>query len=85
MCRIKDVKEIKLVTENSDGTKQYTIFVEQNKDIRKEVSEKFAKNEITILELKKTEATLEEAFLQLIDNYSKKEENNNYEKKGGKE
>ena len=82
---IKDVKEIKLVTENSDGTKQYTIFVEQNKDIRKEVSEKFAKNEITILELKKTEATLEEAFLQLIDNYSKKEENNNYEKKGGKE
>ena len=79
---IKDVKEIKLVTENSDGTKQYTIFVEQNKDIRKEVSEKFAKNEITILELKKTEATLEEAFLQLIDNYSKKEENNNYEKKG---
>ena len=82
---IKDVKEIKLVTENSDGTKQYTIFVEQNKDIRKEVSEKFAKNEITILELKKTEATLEEAFLQLIDNYSKKEEHNNYEKKGGKE
>ena len=79
---IENVKEIKLVTENSDGTKQYTIFVEQDKDIRKEISEKFAKNEITILELKKTEATLEEAFLQLIDNYSKKEENINYDEKG---
>ena len=69
--KINDIKEINLIKENSDGTKQYTIFAKENKDIRKEVSENFAKNEITILELKKTEATLEDAFLQLINNYNK--------------
>lgn len=88
---IDNVKEMELISENSDGTKQYTIFVKKDKDIRKEISEKFAKNGITILELKKTEATLEDAFLQLINNYSKKEniEDNtnkdNNKKKGGKE
>lgn len=73
---IANITEIKLVTENSDGTKQYTLFAKNNSDIRKEVFEKFAKNEITIFELKKSEATLEDAFLQLINNYSinKKEE-----------
>lgn len=88
---IDNVKEIELISENSDGTKQYTIFVKKDKDIRKEISEKFAKNGITILELKKTEATLEDAFLQLINNYSKKEnieDNTNQDNnkgKGGKE
>ena len=67
---IKDIKEIELIKENSDGTKQYTIFAKEKADIRKEVFEKFAKNEITIFELKKSEATLEDAFLQLINNYS---------------
>ena len=69
--KIDNIKKIKLIGRNSDGTKQYTIFAKEDKDIRKEVSEKFAKNGITILELKKTEATLEDAFLQLINNYSK--------------
>ncbi len=91
---IDNVKEIELISENSDGTKQYTIFAIKDRDIRKEISEKFAKNGITILELKKTEATLEDAFLQLINNYSKKEntkEQASYDKKesekekGGKE
>ena len=67
---IKDVIEIKLIKENSDGTKQYTIFANEKSDIRKEIFEQFAKNEITIFELKKSEATLEDAFLQLINNYS---------------
>lgn len=71
---ISSIKEIDLINKNDDGTKQYTIFAKEDKDIRKEVSEKFAKNGITILELKKTEATLEDAFLQLINNYN--EENN---------
>ena len=89
--KIDNIKKIELISENSDGTKQYTIFAKKDKDIRKEISEKFAKSGITILELKKTEATLEEAFLQLINNYSnkenkedKKDEDNN-EKRGGKE
>ena len=79
---IEDIKEIKLISENSDGTKQYTIFAKKDKDIRKEISEKFAKNEITILELKKTEATLEEAFLQLINNYSRKSKDKSKEEEG---
>ncbi len=70
---LDNVKEIDLIMENSDGTKQYTIFAKGDKDIRKEISEKFAKNGITILELKKTEATLEDAFLQLINNFSKED------------
>ena len=83
---IDNIKEIKLISENSDGTKQYTIFAKEDKDIRKQISEKFAKNEITILELKKTEATLEEAFLQLINNYNKEDGNSTTEnEKGGKE
>ncbi len=79
---IEDIKEIKLISENSDGTKQYTIFAKKDKDIRKEISEKFAKNEITILELKKTEATLEDAFLQLINNYSRKSKDKSKEEEG---
>lgn len=71
--KMDNVKEIKLICENSDGTKQYTIFAKDQKDIRKQISENFAKNGITILELKKAEATLEDAFLQLINNYSKEE------------
>lgn len=71
---IEDVKGIELVSENSDGTKQYTIIAKEDKDIRKQISERFAQNDITILELKKTEATLEDAFLQLINNYSKEKE-----------
>lgn len=81
---IDKVKEIKLVTENSDETKEYTIFAKDNKDIRKEISEKFAKNGITILELKKTEATLEDAFLQLINDYTNSSTEKEQSEKGGK-
>ena len=68
---IENVENIKLLKENQDGTKQYSIYVKQGNDIRKEIFEQFAKNEITILELKKAEATLEDAFLQLINDYEK--------------
>ena len=78
--KIDNIKDIKLISENSDGTKQYTIFAKDDKDIRKEISETFAKNEITILELKKTEATLEDAFLQLINNYSKEDDDKSNKK-----
>lgn len=78
---IPNITDIKLINENSDGTKQYTLFAKEKADIRKEVFEKFAKNEITIFELKKTGATLEDAFLQLINNYhTEKEENKSVEK-----
>lgn len=65
---IKGIKEIKLIKDNEDGTKDYAIISEENEDIRKEIFEKFAKSNITIFELKKNEATLEDAFMKLIEN-----------------
>lgn len=64
--QIKEVEEFKLVNENADGTKQYSIKSKGNQDIRKKIFETFAKEGITIFELKQTEATLEEAFMELI-------------------
>lgn len=79
--QISNITDIKLINENSDGTKQYAVFAKEKADIRKEVFEKFAKNEITIFELKKSEATLEEAFLQLINNYRPEKEEIKMEEK----
>ena len=74
--QIKDIKEIKLVKDNEDGTKEYIITANENQDIRKEIFEKYAKNSITIFELKKNEATLEDAFMKLIAEKQKEEEEN---------
>ena len=65
--KIKDIKSIKLVSENDDGTKQYAIETNENKDIRKTLFSEFAKENITIYEMKKQDATLEDAFMQLIE------------------
>lgn len=74
--QIKGIKEIKLVKDNEDGTKEYTITTDENQDIRKEIFEKYAKNNITIFELKKNEATLEDAFMKLIETKQEEEEEN---------
>lgn len=72
---INDVQEIKFLKELSDGTKQYSLVSKNNADIRKEIFEIFAKSGITIFELKKSETTLEEAFIDLIDKQKPEEEN----------
>ena len=74
--QIQDIKEMKLVKDNEDGTKEYVITANENQDIRKEIFEKYAKNNITIFELKKNEATLEEAFMKLIEQKQEEEEEN---------
>lgn len=73
---IKEVKQIKFVKDNEDGTKEYLIISEENTDIRKEIFEKYAKEDITIYELKKQEATLEDAFMKLIEGNKEGEEKN---------
>lgn len=78
---IKNVKEVSLVKELPDGTKQYSITPKEDKDIRKEIFEIFAKNGITIFELKKSEATLEDAFINLIDKQKLPKEEAKKEKK----
>lgn len=84
---IKEIKEIKtsrLIKENSDNTKEYIITASDNTDLRKKIFDVLPRNDINILELKKTETTLEEAFLKLINNKEKelkeKEKNEKQEK-----
>ena len=65
--KIIDIKEIKIVENNNDGTKKYMVVGEQGKDLRKEIFEVLAKEGITIFEMKKADSTLEDAFMKLIE------------------
>ena len=70
--KIKDIKELVMIQENEDGTKQYKVVSDQNKDIRKVLFEILPKNNISILELKKADVSLEDAFIKLVDNSKSK-------------
>jgi len=65
--QIKGIKKIELVEEKEDGTKQYMIEAEGDVDLRKPIFSEFAKEDITIFEMKKADTTLEEAFMKLIE------------------
>lgn len=77
--KISGIKEIKLVRENEDKTKQYSIEAEDDTDLRKSIFENFAKESITIFEMKKADTTLEDAFMQLIEKNISTESLNNVE------
>ena len=64
--KISGIKEIKLIKENEDKTKQYEITGENDVNLNKEIFGEFAKENITIVEMKKAEATLEDAFMKII-------------------
>ena len=93
--KIKEIKELEMIKDNEDGTKQYKVVSDAEKDIRKLLFEVLPKEKITIFELKKAETTLEDAFIKLVDKEEKIEEieknkqNKKIEKqnkkKGGKE
>jgi len=73
---ISAIKEISFVEEKEDGSKEYKIVVENDKDIRKEISTNCSKSNIIILEMKVQESSLEDAFVTLIEGrveYSQKE------------
>ena len=76
--KIKEIDNIELVKDNEDGTKQYVITTASDIDLRKKLFEVLPKEEIVIFELKKTENTLEDAFIKLID--TSKQENTTDEK-----
>lgn len=73
--KIQGIIEIKLEKTNEDGTKQYSIQVEEGLDIRKSLFADFAKENITIFEMKKADTSLEEAFMKLIEKGEKNESN----------
>ena len=65
--KIPEIKNIKLIKENEDGTKQYALESDKDTDLRKIVFNEFAKENITIFEMKKADTTLEDAFMKLIE------------------
>ena len=65
--KLKNIKDIQFVVENEDKTKKYIIKGEKDIDLRKEIFETLAKEGITIFEMKKADATLEDAFMKLIN------------------
>ena len=65
--KIKEIDSIEFVKDNEDGTKQYIVTYSAEVDLRKKLFEILPKEEIVIFELKKTETTLEDAFIKLID------------------
>ena len=65
--KIKEIESVELVKDNEDGTKQYLITTSTDMDLRKPLFEVLPKEEIVIFELRKTETTLEDAFIKLID------------------
>ena len=65
--KIKEIKDIKLIQENEDKTKQYIIEATGDVDLRKTLFTELAKENITIFEMKKSDATLEDAFMKLIE------------------
>ena len=69
--KIKGIKSVELIKENEDGTKQYMIEADEKKDLRKILFAEFAKENITIFEMKKADSTLEDAFMKLIEGGNK--------------
>lgn len=82
--KIKSVKEVRLLKENEDGTKKYLIISNNDTDIRKELFEVLPKEKITIFELRKSENTLEDAFLKIVNEKEKEKEMDGKEEGGKK-
>ena len=69
--KIKKVKNVELVAKNEDRTKQYVLEAEGDIDLRKTIFAEFAKENITIFEMKKADTTLEDAFMKIIEGGNK--------------
>ena len=69
--KITGIKKLELIQSNEDGTKQYIIEAEEDVDLRKSIFAEFAKENITIFEMKKVDSTLEDAFMKLIEGGNK--------------
>lgn len=65
--KYEEISSIELLKDNEDGTKQYAVFPNGDIDLRKILFEILSKENITIFELKKSEASLEDAFINLIN------------------
>ena len=64
---IKEITEVKFISKKSENEKEYQLEVEAGADIRKELMSKLSEFNITIVELKKAKSTLEDVFVNLVD------------------
>ena len=64
--KIEGVLSVNLIKTNEDGTKQFEIKGSDSINLNKLIFSEFAKEKITILEMKKLDATLEDAFMKII-------------------
>ena len=82
----KEISKVKLIKDNKDGTKEYEITGIDEDVIRSKVFEVFPKEKIDIVELKKKEVSLEDAFLKVVnDKESQKEKETKKKQKATKE
>lgn len=81
---ISNIKEIKFVGKNDDKSKDYIVETNSDEDIRKEMFSRCAELGVVILEMKKDTASLEDAFIKIVEDrpeYSEREiEKQEYEK-----
>lgn len=73
---ISNIKEIKFVGTNDDKSKEYIVETNSDEDIRKIMFSKCTELGVVILEMKKDTASLEDAFIKIVEDrpeYSEKE------------
>lgn len=77
--KIDEIENSKFIKSNDSTTKTYELELKENLDdmeLRKKIATECAQNNILVIELKKEERSLEDAFIKLIENrpeYSYKE------------
>ena len=65
--KISEIEKIEKIETLEDGTTKYIITAKGDVDLRKNLFAEFAKENITIYEMKKADTSLEDAFIQLIE------------------
>ena len=66
---IEGVKSYNLVSEEDESnSKKYSIIVDAKKEVRKAIFSKCAEEDVMIIEMKEEEKSLEDAFINLIQN-----------------
>ena len=65
--KISEIEKIEKIETLEDGTTKYIITAKGDVDLRKTLFAEFAKENITIYEMKKADTSLEDAFIQLIE------------------
>ena len=64
--KISEIKEVKFVQDKENNEKEYEIIVNDNFDIRKQLMATLPEYNITIVELRKNKSSLEDVFVNLV-------------------